>query len=172
MSVPLSTIKSALRIDYDDDDADLIRLREAAFAMVERRTGRALTQRTDTLYLSTFSDTVIPGFPFGAVSSVSYTDPNGTAVTMPAASYWIDLSDGPMPVLRFLDWPAIKEGTMVSCAYSCGHDMLPDPLTHCVIALVGAWYNNPEAFQPIGLNVVPMSVEFILDTYQARSPLR
>jgi hypothetical protein len=103
---------------------------------------------------------------------VSYTDPNGTAVTMPAASYWIDLSDGPMPVLRFLDWPAIKEGTMVSCAYSCGHDMLPDPLTHCVIALVGAWYNNPEAFQPIGLNVVPMSVEFILDTYQARSPLR
>jgi hypothetical protein len=54
----------------------------------------------------------------------------------------------------------------------CGHDTLPDPLTHCVIALVGAWYNNPEAFQPIGLNVVPMSVEFILDTYQARSPLR
>jgi hypothetical protein len=56
--------------------------------------------------------------------------------------------------------------------YACGHDALPDPLTHCVIALVGAWYNNPEAFQPIGLNVVPMSVGFIMDSYRVRSPIR
>ena len=38
MTVPLSTIKSALKIDYDDDDTDIVRLREAAISLVERRT--------------------------------------------------------------------------------------------------------------------------------------
>jgi uncharacterized phiE125 gp8 family phage protein len=171
MSVPLSTIKSALRIDYDDDDADLIRLREAAMQLVERDTGRALTQRTETLYLSDWNDSVIPGFPFASVTTVNYVTAAGSQ-TMPATDWWIDLSDGPMPVLRFLQAPARKDGTMVTVTYACGHDALPDPLTHCVIALVGAWYNNPEAFQPIGLNVVPMSVGFIMDSYRVRSPIR
>jgi uncharacterized phiE125 gp8 family phage protein len=171
MSVPLSTIKSALRIDYDDDDADLIRLREAAMQLVERDTGRALTQRTETLYLSEWTDTVLPGFPFTSVTLVNYTTEAGSQ-TLPTTDWWVDLSDGPMPVLRFLERPGRKEGTMIVVTYACGHDALPDPLTHCVIALVGAWYNNPEAFQPIGLNVVPMSVGFIMDSYRVRSPLR
>ena len=50
--------------------------------------------------------------------------------------------------------------------------MIPTDLTHCVIAIVGAWYNNPEAFQPIGLSVVPMSVEAILDMASVRTVLR
>jgi hypothetical protein len=41
-----------------------------------------------------------------------------------------------------------------------------------MIALVGHWYNNPEAAQPIGLQTVPMSVEAILDMYSIRSQLR
>lgn len=172
MSVPLSTIKSALRIDYDDDDTDLIRLREAAMQLVEKETGRALTQRTETLYLSSWTDTVLPGFPYTSVTSVGYTDGAGASQTLAAADRWIDLSDGPMPVLRFLEKPTRKEGTMVVVTYACGHDALPDPLTHCVIALVGGWYNNPEAFQPIALSAVPMSVGYIMDSYRVRSPIR
>jgi hypothetical protein len=50
--------------------------------------------------------------------------------------------------------------------------MVPAEIVHCVIALVGAWYNNPEAFQPIGLSAVPMSVTYILETMSVRSMLR
>ena len=76
------------------------------------------------------------------------------------------------PILRFLEWPAIYEGTNITVSVDCGYQMLPNALVHCIIALVGGWYNNPEAFQPIGLSTVPMSVEYILSSYRARSLLR
>ena len=44
--------------------------------------------------------------------------------------------------------------------------------SYAVIALVGAWYNNPEAFQPIGLSTVPLSVEYILSAVGTGSRIR
>ena len=172
MSVPLSTIKSALKIDYADDDADLIRLREAAVAFVERRTGLRLAPTACTLYLNAWRDSVLPEVPFVSLTSVAYVDAAEASQTLAAGDYWLDRSDGPMPVLRFLEGPDLAEGTAVTVTYTAGYSVIPTDLTHCVIAIVGAWYNNPEAFQPIGLSVVPMSVEAILDMASVRAVLR
>jgi uncharacterized phiE125 gp8 family phage protein len=172
MTVPLSTIKSALKIDYDDDDADLTRLREAAITFVERRTAVRLAPTACTLYVSSWTDSVIPETPFSAITSVAYTDTSAASQTMPASDYWIDRTDGPMPVLRFLEAPALGEGTAITVTYTAGYSAVPSDLTHCVIAIVGAWYNNPEAFQPIGLSTVPMSVEMILEMASARTAIR
>mgnify|MGYP006282010243 CR=1 FL=1 len=172
MSIPLATIKNALKITYTEDDSELVRLREAAVALVERRTGVALERRTETLYLTAWVDALIPVAPFVSLASVQYTDSAGAVQTMPAADYWIDRSDGPNPILRFLAMPARKEGTAITVTYTAGHLALPNEIAHCCIALVGAWYNNPEAFQNVGLTVVPLSVEFILETIDARSPMR
>jgi len=172
MAVPLSTIKSALKIDYADDDLDLIRLREAASQLVERRTQLRLSPGTELLYLSNWNDTLMPVHPFTAITSIAYTDPMQVAQTMSASSYWIDRSNGPMPVLRFLSAPQIYEGSAIVVTYTAGFEAVPDPLVHAIIGLVGAWYNNPEAVQPIGLQTVPLSVDHILDHYSTNSRMR
>lgn len=172
MSVPLSTIKSALKIDYDDDDADLIRLREAASSLIERKCEVTLAPTTKTLYLSKFTDTLLPDHPFSAVDSVTYYNASNALTTMPAGDYWIDRTDGPMVRIRFLEQPAMYEGTAISVSYVAGYEYVPNEIVHAIIALVGAWYNNPEAFQPIGLSVVPMSVEYIIAAIGTGSRIR
>lgn len=172
MSVPLSTIKAALKIDYDDDDIELVRLREVASKVVEKRTQLRLQPQTELLYLKAFSAAMLPVHPFVEVKYVSYQDDTDATVSMPAADYYLDLTDGPMPVIRFRETPSIYPGSAVTVAYTAGYTSIPDPLIHCIIALVGAYYNNPEAVQPIGLSTVPLSVEFILDHYRTGSMLR
>jgi uncharacterized phiE125 gp8 family phage protein len=172
MAVPLSTIKNALKIDYSDDDADLLRYRLAAIEVVERRTGQSLTVKPNVQYLSTFTDALLPAVPFVAISSVNYTDADGNSQTLPSTEYAIDRSCGPLPIIRFSSAPVTKWGTTIDIAYTAGYDGAPEALVHCIIALVGGWYNNPEAFQPIGLNPVPMSVEFVLSMYDARQFIR
>jgi uncharacterized phiE125 gp8 family phage protein len=172
MTIPLSTIKSALKISYDDDDSDIVRLREAAIALVERRTGLFLHQRTESLYLNAWNDCIVPGVPFVSLTSIAYTDANGAAQTLAASDYWLDRSDGPAPYLRFLAYPYRKDGTAIVATYVAGYSSIPNEITHACIALIGAWYNNPEAFQAVSLSVVPLSVEYILETVSARSVLR
>lgn len=172
MSVPLSTIKSALKIDYVDDDTELTRLREVARVFVEKHTGLLLTPQARTMYLSRFTDTLLPDHPFNSLTSVSYYDSSNVLTTMPASDYWVDRTDGPLVRLRFLEAPAIYEGTAVTVAYNAGHSATPEPLVHAIIALVGAWYNNPEAVQNLALFEVPMGVGTILELYSNRSSLR
>ena len=172
MSVPLSTIKSALKIDFDDDDRELLRLREAAVSLIERRTQLSLTPVTLPLYLKEFKDALIPAHPFVSVSLVQYRDQLNAPQTMPATDYWLDLTEGTMPVLRFLEVPVIYPGTMVTVFYLAGYTALPNDLVHAIIALVGHWYNNPEAASPISLSTVPLSMGFILDNLSTRSNIR
>lgn len=172
MSIPLSTIKSALKIDYSDDDATLLLYREAAEELVERETGLYLSPLARQMYLARFEDTLVPLLPFNSITKVEYIDSANASVQMPSADYWVDRSDGPAPILRFLEKPAIYEGTNITVSADCGYNAIPNALVHCIIALVGGWYNNPEAFQPIGLNAVPMSVDYILSSYRARSFIR
>ena len=172
MTVPLSTIKSALKIDFDDDDGDLTRLREAAISLIERRTQLVLTPQSLPLYLASWTDTMIPGYPFSTVTSVSYQNASNVTTTLDSSKWWVDRTDGPMPIIRFLDSPVTYQGTAITVTYSAGYSTMPNEITHCVIALVGGWYNNPEAFQAIGLSTVPMSVEFILESISVRSMLR
>jgi uncharacterized phiE125 gp8 family phage protein len=172
MSIPLSTIKSALKIDYDDDDIDLVRLREAASSLIERKCEVTLAPTDKTLYLAKFTDTLLPDHPFVGLTSVTYYNASNVLTTMPSGDYWIDRTDGPMVRIRFLEQPSTYEGTAISVNYTAGYDYVPNEIVHAIIALVGAWYNNPEAFQPIGLNVVPMSVEYIISAIGTGSRIR
>ncbi len=171
MPVTLATLKAALRIGYTDDDAELTRLLAAAESYVERRTGVALSSGTQTMYLASFADTMVPVHPFTSLTSVAYTY-GGSSVTMAAADYYVDRSCGPLPVLRFLKAPATDEGTPITVTYVAGYASIPNELVSAIIGITGAWYNNPEASQPISLSVVPMGTDAILDLWQVRSPLR
>ena len=171
MPVTLATLKAALRIGYTDDDAELTRLLAAAESYVERRTGVALSSGTQTMYLASFADTMVPVHPFTSLTSVAYTY-GGSSVTMAAADYYVDRSCGPLPVLRFLSAPATDEGTPITVTYVAGYASIPNELVSAIIGITGAWYNNPEAFQPIGLTTVPLSVEYILSAVGTGSRIR
>lgn len=170
MTVPLSTIKAALKIDYSDDDTELVRLRESAWSFIERSTQLVLSPTAQTLYLTKWEDILLPVHPFRSVTSVQYTY-DGNVLVLSASSWWIDRTDM-MPVLKWIDKPQIDPNTAITVTYSAGFDQLPGELTHCIIALVGAWYSNPEALQPVAMQQVPMSVQWILDTMSVRSAMR
>lgn len=170
MGIPLTTIKSALKVDYDDDDRELTRLREAAMSLISRNTGLALEPASYELYLVEWRDTLFPAFPLSSLTHVKYTT-GGVLTTVPAADYWIDRSDA-MPMLRFLEKPALDEGTAIVVTYVAGYADMPPEVVHAVISLVGHWYNNPEASQPITLSTVPLGLQYILDSITTKVGFR
>ena len=172
MSIPLSTIKNALKIGYSDDDTELLRLRDAAASLIERETGLVLSVQQKTQYLAAFKPTAMLSVPFTTLDTVQYTDPDGAGVTMPAADYWLDYSEGPLPILKFLEFPSIKDGTNINAVCTVGYASPPNEIVHAIIALVGGWYANPEAFQNISLSAVPMSTQYIIQALSVRSPIR
>jgi uncharacterized phiE125 gp8 family phage protein len=172
MTIPLSQIKATLRIDFDDDDAALIRLRETALSLIERRTQLLLTPGTRTQYLASFKDAMLTGFPFLSLTSVVYYDQLNAATTMPATDYWLDLSEGSFPILRFSANPTIYKNTQPVVTYTAGYSVIPNEVTMAALCLIGYWYQNPNAADAVSISSAPLSLEYILDIISTRSMLR
>jgi uncharacterized phiE125 gp8 family phage protein len=60
MAIPVSLLKSHVRVDFDDDDALLALYLSAATSHFERATRRLLSQQTRTLKLGAFIDSMLP----------------------------------------------------------------------------------------------------------------
>jgi uncharacterized phiE125 gp8 family phage protein len=172
MAVSLSTVKTALKIDYTDDDTELTRLIGVATSWVEYYTGIKLTQATRTMYLREFARTAFADYPYVSTTSVTYTDGSGATVTMTSGiDYWVDLS-GDIKAIEFLNEPSIKEGTLITVTYVAGYSTEPNEVVQAIISLVGLYYNNPEAAQPVGLTTVPLGGQFMLEHLRIRGTFR
>lgn len=161
-------VKTALRIDYTEDDAEIERLIDAAVAWVERYTGLKLEEETRTLRLKSWARNRLGNYPVVQVDSVEYVT-NGATVTMPADDYWLDTTDN-IAAIEFLEEPQRDAGTMITVTYRSGYDGVPKEVVQAVVGIVGHWYNNPEAAQPIGLTEVPMGTRFLLDHLRVEGP--
>jgi uncharacterized phiE125 gp8 family phage protein len=172
MAVSLSTVKTALKIDYTDDDTELTRLIGVATSWVEYYTGIKLTQATRTMYLREFARTAFADYPYVSTTSVTYTDGGGATVTMTSGTdYWVDLS-GEIKAIEFLNEPSIKDGTLITVTYVAGYSTEPNEVVQAIISLVGLYYNNPEAAQPVGLTTVPLGGQFMLEHLRIRGTFR
>mgnify|MGYP007071582128 FL=1 len=172
MAVSLATVKAALKIDYSDDDTELTRLIGVATSWVERYTGLTLTQASRTMFLREWKRTVFAVQPYVSLTSVAYTDPSGGAITMTSGTdYWVDTSED-LAALEFINTPAIKEGTLATVTYVAGYTTEPNEVVQAIVSLVGLYYNNPEAAQPVGLVVVPLGAQFMLEHLRVRGPFR
>ena len=170
-SIPTNLLRTALRLEHPEDDPEVARLVAAAVSMIEGQTGRRLSRGEGRLFLDRFEDRFIPADPFHGVSSVVYLDPAGVQQTLPTTAYRV-VREGGVPIIRFVDLGGanLLEGT-VEVVFDHGYELPPADLVQAVIALVGAWWNNPEALSPIELRRVPYSAEVIIDSYRLRGLL-
>jgi len=170
MTIALATIKAALKIDYNDDDTELERIRDAAVAWVEQYCGFALSSGTRTMYLTDWKDTVYAVQPWTATLFIAYNKPDGTGDTLGASDYYNDRS-GPVTVLRFKEAVPPKQAeSLAVVTYTAGYATEPNEVVQAVISLVGAWYNNPEAMQPIALATPPLGAQFMLEHLRLKGP--
>ena len=172
MAVTLATVKAALKIDYTDDDTELTRLIGAATSWVETETGLKMTQASRTMRLREWKRTVFSELPWVSTTSVTYTDTSGATITMVSGTdYWVDNSQQ-LAALEFLNTPSMKDGTLATVTFMAGYSTEPNEVVQAIISLVGLWYNNPEAAQPVGLQVVPLGGQFVLEHLRVRGPFR
>jgi hypothetical protein len=91
----LDAAKGHLRVLHDHEDADILRMLDAAVARAEKLTGRALTERTVEMIIGpNESGALSDGFfavPLAPIADDSvvfeYFGDNGAPVAMPAGSY-------------------------------------------------------------------------------------
>ena len=170
MALSLATVKAALRIDYVDDDSELSRLILAAEAFVESYTGVRLSSTSRTMSLLAFKRTKFADYPWTSTSSVSYYDADNNFIVMtPVTDYWTDTTQD-VKAIEFLNFPATYSGKVITVTYVAGYGTMPNEIAQVVISLVGLWYNNPEAAQPITMTSVPLGGMFMLEHLRVKAP--
>ena len=164
-SEPVTTAeaKAHARIDHTDDDTYIDSLIATARSLVESRLGRSILTQTLVLRLDGFPRNVSPDFrrvthdivlprpPVQSVSSIVYTDTDGTSATLDSSKYVVD-TNGPMPrvVPAYGEvWPVTQPGVpnTVSITYVAGWtsaSVVPAPIKHAIKLLVSHWYENRE----------------------------
>lgn len=169
MSIQLSTIKLALKIDYSTDDAELIRIRDSVIDWIEVYTGLSLSVQNQTDYAWWFMRTRLNSDPFIAVESVQYYNSANVLTTMASTDYFLDRSNPPSIYINFSVFPSVYENTQILINYTTGYGQIPAHIQQAAIALIGHFYNNPEMASPVSLQEVPMSARFILDTIRTKN---
>jgi|SanBayMetagenome_1026888.scaffolds.fasta_scaffold16923_4 hypothetical protein len=168
MSIAISTIKKALKVDYSTDDQELIRIRDAVVAFVQNYTGITIETTTKTQYVGYWMKTRLMFNPFVDMVSVKYTDVAGVVQTMPTTDYFIIRNQYPSIYINFSEYPSIKTGTEIQINYKVGSPVMPADLQQLIISLIGHWYNNPEAGAPINISTVPLSAQFIMENMKVK----
>lgn len=171
MAITLQQLKTALKIDYSTDDAELSRLMQAASAFINEYTGVSIDTAKKTQYLAWWMKTRLSEYPFASVDSVKYYNSSNTLTTMPSTDYFIIRSESPSIYINFKEFPTVYDGTEIQVNYTVGYAATPEHINQLLIALVGAWYNNPEATAPISLSTVPLSAQVVLDMIRTKGIL-
>lgn len=173
-NLTVSALKTHLRVDSSADDTYIGVLIRAAVQFCQQRTGRAFLPSTWRQKLDNFPCDLQPIFllrsPLRAVSSITYTDSDGTTQTVDSDTY--TTADGDPPTVSLAvnsQWPldaiAYRRG-VVTINFTAGYDdtaAVPATLVHAVYLLVAHWYENREAVSEINLKPVPMAVESLLE---------
>lgn len=182
-SEPLSTaeVKTHLRIEFSDDDTYLDALIKAARRYVEQFTRRSLITQTwrysldawpapiIPAHLQTGTGVVLPYPPLQSVTSVQYTDTEGSTQTF--SDYTVDTDSDPGWILPSYGnaWPVTRNVmNAVRITYVAGYGDastdVPDELRHAMKLLVAMWYENREA-----IDMVPDPINNLLRPYVNQS---
>lgn len=150
--VTLAEVKGHLRVDFEDDDADIEGFRRTAIEDLdgpEGALGRALAPQRWALELDRFPGldklqwrlprrerhqrqiVVIPLPPLTSIDRVAYIAADGATVEMAeGVDYRVDLTDGAIEPLPDADWPeTADQRAAVTIEFTCGYPADPADAT-------------------------------------------
>ena len=171
MTVTLTQIKSALKVDYTTDDAELTRIRDAVIDFIEDYCGVSILSQRVAQYIDSFETVRLTPTPIISIASVQYYNSTNTLTTMPSTDYAMLRAKAPSIWLSFIEAPEIYQNTEIVVNMTVGYASLPRHIEQAIIAITGHWYNNPEAGAPITITTVPLSAQFILENIKVKGCL-
>lgn len=198
--VSLAEVKQHCRIEEAVDDGLLAGYVLAARALLEQQCNLALSAQTWDLTLDRFppftaldqnawgnrADTwprsymsyassviLLPRGPVQSITSISYTDANGAAQTLPANQYQLDTSRTPARLAPAFGtyWPTSRyQYSSVVVRFVAGYTQLPEPLRQALLLIVGHWYENREAVTASSPapTMLPLAVDALIEPYRLR----
>lgn len=177
--VSRAEMKTHLKVDLSTEDGLIDALTVAAREWVENYTRRSLVKRTLELRLDCFPGEIkLPRGPVQSVSSVKYTDQDGTLQTVDAGNYQTDLYSAPARITPVFGgvWPTPKFGALnaVLVTYVAGYaddggsptDLasgIPSAIKAAIKLLVGHWFQNRDS-----AGQVPDAVKALLAPFEIR----
>jgi uncharacterized phiE125 gp8 family phage protein len=150
--VSLDEAKAHLRVDSADEDALIEALVEAAQAHVEQYTGLYLAEQTVKLRAWGFDlgASRLPAGPVSEVTSITYTDIDGTVQTL-SPDLYVAILYGLSPMISPAwgqCWPAHRcfpGSVVVTVTAGFADDECPAPIRQAILMIVGDLYANREA---------------------------
>lgn len=165
--VTLEEVKWHLRIDTDDNDFILEGMIKAAREHIEAILNRGIISQTWCMYLEDWPDDSdfieIPYPPLQSITSIIYTDYDGTATTWVAATYYhADTNSEPgRVILRYgADWPAATLSPLnpIAITYVAGYsdlDSVPQSIKQAILLDVADLYENREGLSEKEMKSLP-----------------
>jgi uncharacterized phiE125 gp8 family phage protein len=174
--VALADFKVHQRIAFDDDDAYVEGLLDAATEAVEKLTGKVMLPRAFERVLCGFTPALeirLRHRPLVSVTSIEYVDTAGETQTLAADRYTLDLERARIYPAWGTCWPAARlHPGSVTVAYVAGYEnaaAVPRTLKQAVTHLAALWY---AAREPIVVGTivadVPYSIKILLGLERKR----
>lgn len=174
--VQLSSAKSHLRVDFDDDDILIYDLISAAVAYLDGWSGilgRCLVSQTWSISVSAWSSCIRLPFPDVASVAITYQDADDVGQTVAASDYEI-IQDRLGSAVRFKDSfsePAVHDDTLepitvtLTAGYG-GSGAVPASLKQAILLLVAHWYENRASVSEMRLEETPMAFRALIEPHR------
>ena len=172
--VTTAEVNAQLGIGGTDHTARVQRLITLAREYVENYTGRALITQTWDHFLDEFPTKIIlPRSPLQTVTTLKYTDTDGTQQTLSSALYTVNTNADSGYIIPAYneDWPDIRYvpdavEIRIVCGYGTASTDIPDVYRHAMLLLIGNWFENTEESQPFSINAISYGVNALLDQHR------
>lgn len=151
--ITLAEAKLHLRVTSTAEDTLITSLITTARERCEEVSFRALVTRTVDLYLDSWpvgGVIKLPTPPVQSITSVTYTDVDGTTGTMSAADYYLATARGSLVLKSSASWPTaeLQSTEGIKVRYVAGYGAaaaVPGWAKHAMRLLISHWYLNREA---------------------------
>jgi len=174
--VNLSNAKAHLRVSGQEDDLYITDLIIAARRYTENVLNRALITQTWEYYLDDWPETIeIPMPPLQSVTSVKYTDLDGSQSTFSSASYTVDTDSEPGRIILNdgYTWPndTLFPTNPIQIIFVAGYgdstQDVPADIRAAIKLTIANYYENrePSVVGPF-VNAVPMAIDALLYPYR------
>lgn len=166
--ITLSEAKDQLRLEISDDDTLVTSLIVSAREYAEHTTRRQFVTATWKLVLDKFPDEIsVPLPPLQSITSIQYTDTDGTQQTLASSEYTVDTASEPARICPSFgnDWPSTRdEKNALEVTFVAGYgtaSAVPQTIKDSLLVYLSWLYEDRQ-----GESSIPMAVSALLRQHE------